>query len=684
MDLLVAIVIFCILAIVAVIISFIGALAEHLLIVTAVILIIWLLVAWNVSSNWYLKIGTFLGIFPLFILLDHYSYVIIESGAIHTIISETFNLIISVFIYIMALFGAAGHLSDKNNKDTSTGIIMITVSLLSFCLLLAAFGGLDNSRIFDIHSQTTVTKLKDADVIETKRDTVIYSLVDQSHIMECQKGDVFYNGEKLVDETKKPKQFRGYCIVISGDGIKGYIKAKDIKPLNISDVDNKNIALTRISSNRNTVNLYDLYSIPHKKKKDVKGFDIDKTVKDNLGETYSYGLSAIGYGSVESYNLNGNYAKISGTLVVDYENRNREDEDYLVIYGDDAVLYTSPCMKSGIEPIEFSVDVTAVNKLKIKMIGSRMLRLVDCKLEGNENETLYTQYEKEEVKIENNSIVRTDITFLSDLVDIRKSGRMDTYHDVKDNLGNEYDVILKGNTWSDNYIEYAINQKYAKMSATICLIENTDNQTLNINGFYLKILGDDNILYQMDGAGIEYEPQNIILDISNTNRLKIVVNDTNGIMMANPVLYEDANAEIYSPYRSVDYPENVSLYNMSPINRAYNRPGFKRDEIVYDAENVPYADGIRAKERDGGWESYYVNGEFVCFKGTLIAGLESTTEGSEQFLVYGDDNLLYSSPVITNESTPEEFCVDLTGIRILRVEISGNSIIRLVNGELLK
>lgn len=684
MDLFVAIFIFCILAILGVIISFIGALAEHLFIVTVVILIIWLLVALNVSSNWYLKIGVFLGIFPLFILLDHYSYVIIESGGIYTIISETFNLIISVFIYIMVLFGAAGHLSDKNNKDTSIGIIMITVSLLSFCLLLAAFGGLDNSRIFDIHSQTTVTKLKDADVIETKRDTVLYSLVDQSHIMECQKGDVFYNGEKLVEETKKPKQFRGYCIVISGDGIKGYIKAKDIKPLNISDVDNKNIALTRISSNKNTVNLYDFYSIPHKKKKDVKGFDIDKTVKDNLGETYSYGLSANGYGSVESYNLNGNYAKISGSLVVDYENRNREDEDYLVIYGDDAVLYTSPCMKSGIEPIEFSVDVTAVNKLKIKMIGSKMIRLVDCKLNGNDNEILYAEDEKEDVKNENNSFNRTDIMLLSDLVDISKGGSIDIYGKAKDNLGNEYDMIFKANNRGENYIEYAINKKYAKMSAVICLIENAGNQELDIEGLYLKIIGDDNILYETDGVSIEYEPQNIVLDVSNVDRLRIVANASMGIMMANPVLYEDMNAEIYSPCKRIEFPDYVSIYDLSPINRTYNRPGFKRDELVFDKENTPYADGIKAKEKDGGWESYYVNGEFTCFKGTLIAGLESKSEGSEQFFVYGDDNLLYSSPMITNESTSEEFYVDLSGIRILRVEISGNSIIRLVNGGLLK
>lgn len=69
----------------------------------------------------------------------------------------------------------------------------------------------------------------------------------------------------------------------------------------------------------------------------------------------------------EEYLINDEYVKITGTVLLDYGSRNNNG-GYLVIYGDDRVLFTSDTMKAGANPQDFEVDIRGIEKLKVEFI----------------------------------------------------------------------------------------------------------------------------------------------------------------------------------------------------------------------------------------------------------------------------------------------------------------------------
>lgn len=82
-----------------------------------------------------------------------------------------------------------------------------------------------------------------------------------------------------------------------------------------------------------------------------------ETQMDNLGKMHS---NCVGGGEYTySYKLNGQYSKITGSLFMLYDTRSVEEIGKLKIYGDGELLYEAKVAK-GIEPIEFSVDLTGV------------------------------------------------------------------------------------------------------------------------------------------------------------------------------------------------------------------------------------------------------------------------------------------------------------------------------------
>jgi len=92
-----------------------------------------------------------------------------------------------------------------------------------------------------------------------------------------------------------------------------------------------------------------------------------QSAKDNLGRTYNYGyIKAYKDGFVE-YKLNGEISRLTGTYFVPYKDRSTKHEGMLKIWGDGKLLYTSPEMTGGVEPIEVDVDLTGVLTLKIEM-----------------------------------------------------------------------------------------------------------------------------------------------------------------------------------------------------------------------------------------------------------------------------------------------------------------------------
>lgn len=100
------------------------------------------------------------------------------------------------------------------------------------------------------------------------------------------------------------------------------------------------------------------------------------TLQDKLGNThencieYNYGYDE----SVDIYVLNREYSSFKGTLFVPKDRSVNSDNNndkffYFTIYGDDQLLYTSPLMKASQYPVDFEIDVTGVDQLKINWPG---------------------------------------------------------------------------------------------------------------------------------------------------------------------------------------------------------------------------------------------------------------------------------------------------------------------------
>lgn len=113
---------------------------------------------------------------------------------------------------------------------------------------------------------------------------------------------------------------------------------------------------------------------------------------DNMGTYYASGW---GGGASETdngcdFSLNYNYQTFSGTVVLNsefassakysYSDRNHYDYVRLRIYGDGALLYTSPIVVWGMEPDYFNVDVSNVNTLRLEINGKKFIRLTNDSL----------------------------------------------------------------------------------------------------------------------------------------------------------------------------------------------------------------------------------------------------------------------------------------------------------------
>lgn len=95
-----------------------------------------------------------------------------------------------------------------------------------------------------------------------------------------------------------------------------------------------------------------------------------ESIKDNLGRTYNRGylFTFVSQGFVE-YKLNGNFSRLTGTFFVNYTNRTSKLCGTLKIYGDGKLLYCSPEITGGVEPVPVDVDITGVLTLKIERGG---------------------------------------------------------------------------------------------------------------------------------------------------------------------------------------------------------------------------------------------------------------------------------------------------------------------------
>lgn len=68
------------------------------------------------------------------------------------------------------------------------------------------------------------------------------------------------------------------------------------------------------------------------------------------------------------------------------------------------------------------------------------------------------------------------------------------------------------------------------------------------------------------------------------------------------------------------------------------------------------------------WAEYLINGNYNTFSGTVgVSYCQRDTDLTKYFEVYGDGKLLYTSPTMSSGSMPEEFSIDVTGVKVLKI-----------------
>ena len=407
-----------------------------------------------------------------------------------------------------------------------------------------------------------------------------------------------------------------------------------------------------------------------------------ESAKDNLGFSYGNGIGGVNQGeNWQDYKLSGKYKEIQGRVILNYDYRSQTNDDVLIkIYGDDMLLYMSPAMAAGQEPVDFNINISDVDVLKVSIVGENMVRLVDCVLYdslGNQNKEYQTnETGGDKVYLQNIDYIASSNT----------SGNGFRYYDtVTDNLGLTYGNGLVGVGQGENWQDYKLNGKYKEFQARVVL--NYDYRSQVSDDVLVKIYGDDMLLYMSPIMSAGQEPVDIKLNITGVDILRVSIVGENMVRLVDGILYaSDGNESKEYQYSGIDK-DIISLHLLDYISSS-NTSGaaFSYYSRVKDNMNNVYADGIGGNSAYLNWQEYKVYGNYNSIQGKIILNYDyKEQESGETYVnIYGDSNLLYTSPLITAGQEPVEFNVNIEGIDKLRISIEGRNMIRIVECYLKK
>lgn len=159
-------------------------------------------------------------------------------------------------------------------------------------------------------------------------------------------------------------------------------------------------------------------------------------------------------------------------------------------------------------------------------------------------------------------------------------------------------------------------------------------------------------------------------EISTSQRIQIVTESSNERVIEQAGIIKDTKKELPTVPRTISTFINDLQY-MSCKNN------IEEQETLTDNIGKEHYNGLFMYEmhsvvhgdyRHGGSANYYIEGKYTNFSGTVaVPKGNEDNERSAFFEVYGDDNLLYTSPVMTNTSPPKTFSIDITDVKILTI-----------------
>lgn len=250
-------------------------------------------------------------------------------------------------------------------------------------------------------------------------------------------------------------------------------------------------------------------------------------IQDNLGNTYLDGYSISLYNSTDKhwieYKIGGAYAVLTGTAFITLKYRSSDREAMFSVYGDGRLLYQSNTITGGVEPQDFTVDVSGVDKLRIEF--RCLSQWSKTCYYGLGNMLLYKYSQSPQASLAKNQtsfVNQSDIPVeLSGLTSFQSKEKMKVIANMEDNLGNTYLDCYRASMYSSSdeaWIEYKIDNAYSVLTGTVFIdfkYRSSEREAV------FSVYGDGALLYQSDTITSGVEPQDFVVDVSGVDKLRI-------------------------------------------------------------------------------------------------------------------------------------------------------------------
>lgn len=195
-------------------------------------------------------------------------------------------------------------------------------------------------------------------------------------LSNCDKDMLPKNDKKIASElTQATKEYRSQVLSVAENYAKDgdYSAATEYLHSSLSALPDDEAIIAKIEeySSMQPVSLYDLeyfdafMEAPYQK---------EEMCKLNDGKEYEKGLlfhpSTGDDTTWVDFKIDGQYSTFSGKLGIAFKDRTSKHKDTIKVYGDNVLLYTSDTFTSGVEPQDFTIDISGVQHLKIECTGT--------------------------------------------------------------------------------------------------------------------------------------------------------------------------------------------------------------------------------------------------------------------------------------------------------------------------
>jgi hypothetical protein len=442
--------------------------------------------------------------------------------------------------------------------------------------------------------------------------------------------------------------------------------------------------------------------------------------------------------------INGGFSSLTGTLALSWHNRDANGSYQIRIWGDDRVLYTSPLMSGGILPIDFNVNVAGVNQLSIERLanGNAEIAIVNAgfhttpasvpppapqitQLSGMPYFAAFPRHDANGWLMSDGRNRVIGATW--------RDNRNNTYqyggivagvtNMLEDATGTNWSPpgggswVRARNMADGHNITYLLNGGYNRFTGTIAVA--WDNRYAQ-RQYSIRIWGDGAVLYTSPPITGHTAPSPFDISVAGVTQLTIgrTAGGNAEIAIVNAAFHGPGPAPMPSLPPADTYLTDMENFGIDP-GAATNGWVFNNGSTRIVASTIwpPWRDNALNAHRSGGivagnsnmaetatgtdWSppgggnwgaaknradgssiTYLINQRYTWFTGTIALDYNSrNAQLNYQIRIWGDNILLYSSPMISGGTLPFDFGFSVAGVSQLRIEriAGGNAEIAILN-----